>query len=120
MKKILVVDDDRTIHAVLRAILHKDYDVHSAVDGLQGVTMARQVKPDLIILDLQMPAGGGGSVYERLQIIAETALIPVLVLTASSLEEAVKRVPGLPPERVLIKPAAPKDVLSAVSQALAS
>jgi len=58
-RKILVVDDDKAIHAFLRAIPQKDYDVISAVDGLQGVTLAKQGKPDLVLLDLQMPAGGG-------------------------------------------------------------
>jgi CheY-like chemotaxis protein len=117
-KKILVVDDDKAIHAFLRAILQKDYDVISAVDGLQGVTMARQGKPDLVLLDLQMPAGGGSSVFERLGMMTDTSLIPILVLTASPLEEALRRVPGLRPEQVLVKPAAPKAILEAVAAAM--
>jgi CheY-like chemotaxis protein len=119
-RKILIVDDDKTIHAILRAILQKDYDVVSAVDGLQGTTLAKQAKPDLIILDLQMPAGGGGSVYERLRMMTDTLTIPILVLTASTLEEAVRRVPGVSPEQILTKPAAPKVLLEAVAKALAA
>ncbi len=117
-KRILVVDDDPTIHALLRAYLQKDYDVLSAQDGLQGLMMAKQAKPDLVILDVQMPAGGGSSVFEKLKIMTDTCTLPILVLTGSTPEEAMSRVPGLTPEQVLTKPTPAETLRAAVARAL--
>ncbi len=119
-KKILVVDDDKAIHALIRGILGNDYDLSFAVDSLQGKMLARQGKPDLLILDVQMPAGGGASVFESLRMNTELRTIPILVLTASSMEEALHRVDGLRPEQVVLKSAGPKALLEAVAQALGS
>ena len=66
-KKILVVDDDKDIHAVLRALLEREYKISSAFDAVQAGIMARQVQPALIILDINLPGGGGEKVYHRLR-----------------------------------------------------
>ena len=61
-KKILVVDDDEDVVKALKIRLRSNgYDVFSASDPIQGVSMVRKENPDLIILDIRMPAGGGFS-----------------------------------------------------------
>lgn len=117
-KKILVVDDDVSIHALLRTFLQKDYDVFAAQDGMQGLMMAKQAKPDLVILDVQMPAGGGTSMYERLRMMTDTCTLPILVLTSATPEEALSLIPGLQPEQLLQKPATPAGIREAVARAL--
>jgi len=117
-KKILVVDDEKAIHAILRMSLQPDYEVLSALDGIQGVAMAKQVKPDLVILDLQMPAGGGKSVYERLRMLSDTLAIPILVLSVSTPAEVLAKIPEIAEDCVLTKPAALQTIRDSVDKVL--
>jgi len=83
MKKILIVDDISAIIRLLTAQLkHNGYETYSANDGYQCLKMAREVKPDLILLDLQMPAGGGVKAFENLKASVYTSTIPIIFMTA--------------------------------------
>jgi DNA-binding response OmpR family regulator len=81
-KKILIVEDDRDIrlgyHIRLKA---NNYDTFFAADSLTSMTEARKHQPDLIILDLGLPAGDGFLVMERLKSNTYLAAIPVIVVT---------------------------------------
>ena len=67
-KKILIVDDERDIvKALMIRLKGAGYDVVTAFDGAQAIFMAHKEKPDLIILDIRMPAGDGFSVAEKLK-----------------------------------------------------
>ena len=82
-KKILIVDDDPNVQVILKVTLEKaGYQTASAMDAMQGPMLARTFKPDLVILDIMMPAGGGVSVYRRLKqnTITMTVLIHSSVL----------------------------------------
>jgi len=80
--KILIVEDEEDVAKALRVRLKAGgYHVLTATDSIQGVTMARKDKPDLIILDIMIPGGGGFAVAERLRQAPETRDIPFLVLT---------------------------------------
>ena len=66
--KVLVIDDDEELIQSLSLRLHHEgYDVAVATDGYQGLERARTESPDLLILDIHMPAGEGFSVQDRLQ-----------------------------------------------------
>lgn len=81
--KILIVDDDPDLRKALRLRLRaNDYDTIHAADGYSAVAMAQKEQPNLIILDLGLPAGDGFVVLERLQSIDNLSDIPVIVLTA--------------------------------------
>src|ERR1700729_4031152 len=81
--KILVVDDDPDLLRALRLRLKaQDYDISTASDGYSAIATAQKERPDLIILDLGMPAGDGFIVLERLQQNETLSDIPVIVLTA--------------------------------------
>jgi DNA-binding response OmpR family regulator len=81
-KKILVIDDDLDVRLGLQLRLKANhYDVVFAVDGLASIVEARRHMPDLIILDLGLPAGDGFSVLERLKTNQNLCLIPVIVLS---------------------------------------
>jgi DNA-binding response OmpR family regulator len=81
-KKILVVDDDPDVRLGLQLRLNaNDYDVISAADGVASIAEARKHMPDLVILDLGLPAGDGFSVLERLKANEKLASIPVVVLS---------------------------------------
>jgi len=81
-RKVLIIEDDTDLSALIIRHLHSaDYDVLNAGDAIQAVQFARKEIPDLIILDLMIPGGGGLNVLERLKQIPETQGIPVIVLT---------------------------------------
>jgi two-component system KDP operon response regulator KdpE len=81
-KKILIIDDDPDVRLSLHLRLKANhYDVVFAVDGVASIVEARKHLPDLIILDLGLPAGDGFSVLERLRANQSLCLIPVIVLS---------------------------------------
>ena len=81
-KKILVVDDDPDMRLGLQLRLTANhYDVIFAADGVASIAEARKHLPDLMILDLGLPAGDGFSVLERLKVNESLSAIPVIVLS---------------------------------------
>ena len=80
---VLVVDDDpKAVELIIRFLPAPDYAVVRAYSGSEAITLARRVKPDLILLDLMMPEMSGFDVVKVLQANADTAAIPVVVVTA--------------------------------------
>ncbi|HXN63894.1 MAG TPA: response regulator [Candidatus Acidoferrales bacterium] len=82
-KKILIIDDDEHLLLGLAAKLKANgYKIVSAVDAVSAVATARQETPDLILLDLGLPAGDGFLVLERLRALPGLTATPVIVLSA--------------------------------------
>lgn len=81
MKKILVVDDDPVARQVYNQRFRREYQVFLTGDAMAAFTEARKQQPDLVILDLGLPAGGGFSVLQRLKSIPALATIPVVVVS---------------------------------------
>jgi len=118
-KKILVVDDERDIVKVLMIRLQvAGYDVVTAFDGAQGVFMAHKEKPDLIILDIRMPAGDGLSVAQRLKRSTHTLTIPVIFLTGSPEKNAEEKAMAMGARFYVKKPYDPEELLDAIKRAL--
>lgn len=89
MPKILIVDDDPDLRQALRLRLRaNDYETVNAGDGYSAIAQAHKQSPDLIILDLGLPAGDGFVVLDRLQKDDKLSRIPVIVLTARDAESA--------------------------------
>lgn len=83
IQKILIVDDDPDLRQALRLRLRANhYETVSAADGYSAIAQAYKEHPDLIILDLGLPAGNGFVVLDRLQKDDKLSMIPVIVLTA--------------------------------------
>jgi DNA-binding response OmpR family regulator len=81
--KILIIDDDPDLrHALNLRFRANQYDTAFATDGFSAMAMAQKEKPDVIILDIGLPAGDGFVVLDRLQQNAALSCIPVIVLTA--------------------------------------
>jgi len=118
-KKILHIEDEKTIQLVVKGLLEREgYRVTSAMDAMQGMMMARQTLPDLIILDITMPAGGGTSVFERVRMLNTTAHIPILIYSGADPESIKTRIPLDTETRFLKKPAPPAEFLVAVKSLL--
>ena len=104
-KKILVVDDEPQIVRLLALRLKaKKFDVISAYDGYQCVQVAKLELPDLILLDIKMPLGGGIKAFEKLKSISATSKIPVIFITAFPSAEVKKLVMDMGAEDFISKP----------------
>ena len=81
--KIMIVDDDPELRTALKVRLRANhYDTVSACDGYSAIALAQKEHPNLILLDLGLPAGDGYEVLKRLQDSDHLSHIPVIVLTA--------------------------------------
>jgi DNA-binding response OmpR family regulator len=118
-KKILIVDDDPDVlqgmHVRLKA---NHYDTCLAGDTFAGVAEARRSMPDLILLDLGLPAGGGFLVMERLKMIPALAIIPVIIVSARDGLGNQKRAFDAGAKAFLQKPVDDAELLAVVRQAL--
>lgn len=92
MKKILLVDDSCTARLVNRMIFSQrtNYELISASDGKEAVEKAREVRPDLILMDIVMPRMTGLEACRELKKDKETQKIPVILLTTRSEEQYVQ------------------------------
>jgi DNA-binding response OmpR family regulator len=118
-KKILIVDDERDIlKALMIRLQGAGYEVVTAFDGAQGIFMAHKEEPDLIILDIRMPAGDGLSVAERLKHSSSTLSIPIIFLTGSPEKDSEEKAMTLGARFYIKKPYDPEELLDAIKRAL--
>ncbi len=79
MSKLLLVEDNEMNRDMLgRRLARKGYDVVIAVDGAEGVAMARQETPDLILMDISLPVLDGFEATRRIKAAPETRSVPVI------------------------------------------
>ncbi len=92
IQKVLIIDDSKTIHAVVKSKLSEEpIEFHSAPNGEAGLGLAASLRPDLILLDVEMPAPNGFEVIRRLKTDPATMIIPIIFLTgAASTEEKIQ------------------------------
>ncbi len=84
-KKILIIDDEKTLRLLMRKFLELEgFDVSEAADGAEGLNRAREIKPDLILLDVQMPKITGYQVDQELAADPALQKIPVVLVTGTS------------------------------------
>ena len=104
-KKILIVDDTPAVVRLLSERLkHEGYEIYSANDGLLGIKRAKEVNPDVILLDLQMPAGGGVHTFEKLKASVYTSAIPAIFITAFQQKEVKQLIMEMGADGFIPKP----------------
>jgi DNA-binding response OmpR family regulator len=118
MKKILIVEDDQNIaKAQAIRLKHAGYEVSVAPDALTGVEIALKNQPDLVLLDISLPAGNGFTVAERIRTLIPRAT-PVIFITASKQPGLREKAKELGAAAFFHKPYEPDDLLGAVQLAL--
>jgi CheY-like chemotaxis protein len=118
-QKILVIEDDAVAQADLEARLEANgYSVARAADAASAMTVVNRERPDLILLDLGLPAGDGFLVLERLRKIESLAATPVIIVTGHTDAETRKRAAALDVAPVLSKPVDTQVLLDAIRSAL--
>ena len=122
MAKILIVDDMATNRRLLVAILEQEgHQVFEAVDGVDGLSVARVEHPDLVISDILMPSMDGYEFVRQLRAQPELSNIPVIFYTAHYHEREARRLAQrCQVACVLVKPCSAEEILTAVRAALAS
>jgi DNA-binding response OmpR family regulator/anti-sigma regulatory factor (Ser/Thr protein kinase) len=119
MNKILIIEDESQIRNNIQEILElSNFDILVAENGLQGLQLAKEKHPDLIICDLMMPELDGYGVLSQLRQHLDTATIPIIFLTAKSEWSDLRRGMELGADDYLIKPFQPDQLLQAIATRL--
>ncbi len=122
MTKIAIIEDDQVINQMYRMKFEATgFDVSTASDGETGVKMVEKIKPDIILLDLQMPHMDGVTALGLIRGSAWGKDIPVLILTNLGAEEAPKELRDLNIHSYIVKAElTPSQVVARVKEALGS
>ena len=112
MARILVIEDEFKILQIIKAYLEKEgFEVFTAMDGEKGISLFKEVNPDLLILDLMLPVIPGEQI---LTLVRQTSEVPVIILSAKSSEN--ERIFGLTigADDYLAKPFSPRELVARV------
>ncbi len=119
-KKVICIEDEPEMIDLVRLILEKrGFELIGAVGGREGLETVRQVKPDLVLLDLMMPDMDGWEVYQQMKADEELRDIPVIIVTAKA--QSIDKVLGLHIAKVddyITKPFSPQELLESISRVL--
>ncbi len=118
-KKILLVEDEPNMRELVKARLeHHGYEVTVVGDGYQAIFTARQVKPDLIILDLMIPRMDGYTVCRTLKSSSDLNNIPIIMFTARTSPDDRRRGTEMGADAYLTKPFVPETLLAKIEELL--
>lgn len=119
MKKVLAVDDNLKIHEMLKIILEdKNYEALFAIDGKEGVRIAKSQKPDVILMDVDMPEMNGFEALKKIKDDPETQNIPVIMLTFRQAHGDIEKAIQEKAENYIPKPFEAEDLVQAIEQAV--
>lgn len=117
--KILVIEDNPDTRRFLQVMLNREFEVVIAKDGLEGLEIAKNQQPDLIVLDVVMPNLNGYDTCKKLKGTAETENIPVIFLSAKNTTADVTYGISMGAEDYLPKPFDHKELLARIKSRLA-
>ena len=119
MAKILIIEDDVGVLTALTKVLEKNgHTVITAQDGLQGTTLVHSEKPDLVILDLILPVGGGLTALRNLRISTHTKSLPVIVMSATDNVTLIEDVHAIGVDEYIEKPYDVNKLLARIQELL--
>lgn len=113
-KKILVVDDSGTMLRTVKEWLQDKYQVVLANSGVMAIKCLAVNRPDLILLDYEMPICDGRQVLEMIRAESDFSDIPVIFLTGKNDKESVMKVTALKPEGYLLKSMEPEQIIKSI------
>jgi two-component system, cell cycle response regulator DivK len=119
MKRILIIEDTEDNRRIMRDVLsHAGFEVIEAIDGANGVAMAESHRPDLILMDIQLPVMDGYDATRRIKAQPELKHIPIIAVTSYALsgDETKTRAAGC--DGYVAKPFSPRQLLAKVNEFL--
>ena len=119
-KKILIIEDDKFLRELIaKKLRSEDYEVTEALDGEDGVAKAKELKPDLVLLDLILPGIDGFNVLAKIKEDPVTNQAPVIILSNLGQQEEVERALNLGATDFLIKAHfTPSEIIEKINQIL--
>ncbi|HEX5000873.1 MAG TPA: response regulator [Bacteroidia bacterium] len=119
MKTVLLIEDDAAIRENTCELLElKGFQVISAVNGKEGLALAEENKPDIILCDIMMPEADGYQVFTELKNNNETSSIPFIFLTASVEKKEVEKAFGMGVHGYIRKPFDTDELFNAIENCL--
>ncbi len=115
-KHILIVDDSGQMLRAVKSWLSDKYQVSMANSGMNAITFLANNKPDLILLDYEMPVCPGPQIMEMIRSESSTSNIPIIFLTSKGDKESVMKVMNLKPEGYLLKTMSPAKIVNTIDQ----
>lgn len=115
---ILVVDDNAMVLRNVKKILEDKYSIAVAASGAQAFVAIGKNRPDLILLDYEMPMMNGEAMMEMLQANEELRDIPVIFLTSAATADVVKKLLALKPAGYVLKPAEREPLIELIDKTL--
>ena len=113
-KKVLVVDDSDLMRLAIKQLLENDYEVGLAQSGMAAIRSITLNRPDLVLLDYEMPVCDGRQVLDMIRAEEETADIPVIFLTGRGDKESIQKIVPLKPAGYLLKTMKPEEIKKSV------
>ena len=117
-KKVLVVDDNATTLRSIKGMLDEKYNVMLANSGMKAMTSIGKNRPDVILLDYEMPVCDGRQTLEMIRADEELSDIPVIFLTGVNDRAHIEAVLKLRPAGYMLKPAVPEKLIKAIENAM--
>lgn len=117
-KKILIVDDNALVLREMKSMLEKSYDVLLANSGEKGLICIKDKKPDLVMLDYDMPGMDGRETFERIKKDEELQNIPVIFLTSVAERKQIVAVLRNVPDGYILKPPSKNIIISKIKEVL--
>ena len=117
--RILVIEDNEDNRQIIRDLLTSlGYDLIEAVDGVEGVAMAQNHRPDLILMDIQLPEIDGYEATRQIRAVPELAQVPIIAVTSYALSggEAKARDAGC--NGYVAKPFSPRELVAKIREFL--
>jgi two-component system, cell cycle response regulator DivK len=117
--RILVIEDNEDNRQIIRDLLTSlSYELIEAVDGAEGVAMAQSHRPDLILMDIQLPEMDGYKATRQIRAVPELAHVPIIAVTSYALtgDEAKARDAGC--NGYVAKPFSPRELLAKIREFL--
>ncbi|MBO4414590.1 MAG: response regulator [Lachnospiraceae bacterium] len=118
IRHILTIDDSPMVLRFIKSVLKDEYDVFLATGGEMGIKKAKETKPDLILLDYEMPEMDGRETFLNLKVDEDTEKIPVIFLTSVSDPKRVKDVISMQPAGYILKPVEADKLIEKVHEVL--
>ena len=115
-KKVLVVDDSGAMLRSVKGWLEGKYQVILANSGTMAIKYLSTNRPDLVLLDYEMPVVNGKQVLEMIRSESEFSDIPVMFLTGKNDKESISQVLGLKPEGYILKTTAPDEIIRMIDE----
>jgi two-component system response regulator ArlR len=118
-KTILIIDDNQDwVRMLSLRFQHEGFQVEVALDALQGVSQALNLKPDLVLLDIMMPAGSGINILSNIRKNTKTFNLPVIVVTGKDSDEVKNMAEKLGVSGYFLKPILATDILQKINEVL--